>query len=130
MDVRRTEIRIIHGTDADEPDGRTSLRIIAPNRDPAGRATGDLLTLAACRGRHDDFGLTSGVHDTIGLIERIERMRGPGLALTPTAVAGMDNQWRSDQTIPNLPARASAFHVRSIEDVVDVVHLLRALAGW
>ncbi len=89
------------------------------------RAAGYLLALAARRGRQDYFGLSSGVYDTISLIER---MRGPGLALTPTAVAGMDNQWRSDQTIPNLPARASAFHVRSIEDVVDVVHLLSALA--
>lgn len=96
MDIWWTEIRVIHGADTDEPDRGTGLRIVAPNRDPASRAAGDLLTLAARRGRHDDFGLTSGVHDTIGLIERIERMRGPGLALTPTAVAGMDNQWRSD----------------------------------
>ena len=88
------------------------MRVVAPNRDPAGRAAGDLLTLAARRGRQDDFGLTSGVHDTIGLIERIERMRGPCRALTPTAMAGMDNQWRSDQKISELPARAPAFHVR------------------
>ena len=33
------------------------------------------------RGRHDDFGLTGGVHDTIGFIESVERMRGPGLTL-------------------------------------------------
>jgi hypothetical protein len=65
------------------------------------------------------FGLTSGVHDPIGFIEGIERMRGPGLALTPTAVAGMDNQWRSDQTISDLPARASAFHVRLRGGVVQ-----------
>jgi len=91
VDIRRTEIRVIHGADADEPNGVTGLRVVAPNRDPAGRAAGDLLTLAARRGRQDDFGLTSGVHDTIGLIERIERMRGPGLTLTPTAVASVDN---------------------------------------
>ena len=78
MDVWWIEIRVIHGADADKPDGVTGLRVVAPNRDPAGRAAGDLLTLAARRGRQDDFRLTSGVHDTIGLIERIERMRGPG----------------------------------------------------
>jgi hypothetical protein len=111
VDVWRTEIRVIHGADADKSDGVTGLPVVAPNRDPAGRAAGDLLTLAARRGRQEDFGLTSGVHDTIGLIEGIERMRRPGLALTPTAMAGMDNQWRSDQTISDLPARASAFHV-------------------
>jgi hypothetical protein len=125
VDVWWTEIRVIHGADADEPDRGTGLRIVAPNRDPASRAAGDLLTLAARRGRHEDFGLTSGVHDTIGLIKRIERVRGPGLALTPTAVAGMDNQWRSDQTIPNLPARASAFHVRLRR---GVVHQYRSIS--
>jgi len=39
-------------------------------------------------------------------------MRGPGLALAPMTMAGMDDQWGSDQTISDLPARASAFHVR------------------
>src|ERR1700745_1672332 len=52
------------------------------------------------------------MHDAISFIESIERMRGSGLALAPTAMAGMNNQRRSDQTISNLSARASAFHVR------------------
>jgi hypothetical protein len=71
-------------------------QVAVSNRDPAGRPAGDLLTLAARRERREDFGLTSDVHDTIGLIERIERMRDSGLALTPTAMARMDNQWRSE----------------------------------
>ena len=96
MDVRWTEIRVVHSADTDEPDGGTGLRVVAPNRDPAGRASGDLLTLAARRRRHDDFGLTGGVYDSIGLIERVERMRGPGLALAPTAMTGMNDQWRSN----------------------------------
>ena len=112
MDVRWTEIRVVHSADTDEPDGGTRLRVVAPNRDPAGRAAGDLLTLAARRRRRDDFGLTGGVHDTVGLIECVESMGGPGLALAPTAMASMDNQWRSNQTISDLPARASAFHIR------------------
>jgi len=91
MDVRRTEIRVIHGADADKPDGVTSLRVVAPDRDPAGRAAGNLLASAARRGRHDDFGFAGGVHDAIGFIESVERMRGPGLALAPTAMAGMNN---------------------------------------
>ena len=110
VDVRRTEIRVVHGANADEPDGGTGLRVVAPNRDTAGRAAGDLLPLAARRGRHDDFGLTGGVHDTIGFIESVESMRSPGLALAPTAMAGMNNQRCSDQTISDLPAGASAFH--------------------
>ena len=111
MDVWWTEIRVVQSADTDEPDGGTGLRVVAPDRNAAGRAAGDLLTLAARRRRHDDFWLTGGVHDTIRLIERVESMRGSGLALAPTAMASMDNQWRSDQTISDLPARASAFHI-------------------
>jgi hypothetical protein len=39
-------------------------------------------------------------------------MRGPSLALAPTAMAGMNDQWLSDQTISDLPTRTSTFHVR------------------
>src|ERR1700686_297945 len=104
VDVRRTAIRVVEGADADEPDRGTGLRVVAPNRDPAGRAAGNLLTFAARGGRRDDFRLASGVHDTIGLIEGVERMRGPGLALEPMTMAGMGDQWGSDQTISDLPA--------------------------
>lgn len=112
MDVWRTEIRVVQSADTDEPDGGTGLRIVAPNCHPAGGAAGDLLAPAARRGRHDDFGFTGDVHDTIGFIKSVERMRGPGLALAPTAMTGMNDQWSSDQTISDLPARASAFHVQ------------------
>jgi hypothetical protein len=80
VDVRRTEIRVVHSADADEPDGGTGLRVVAPNRDPAGRAAGDVVVPAARRGRHDNFGLTGCVHDTIGFVKSVERMRGPRLA--------------------------------------------------
>ena len=50
MDVRRTTIRVVEGAGADEPDGGTGLRIVAPNRDPAGRAAGDLLALPLAEG--------------------------------------------------------------------------------
>ena len=62
--------------------------------------------------------LAGGVHDLIGLIERVERMRCPGLALTPAAMTGMNDQWRSNQSILDLPASASAFHIVSIEGVI------------
>ena len=118
VDVRRTEIRVVHGANADEPDGGTGLRVVAPNGDPAGRAAGDHLTLAARRGRRNDLRLTGGVYDTIGFIERVERMRCPGLPLAPTAVAGMNNQRSSGQAISDLPARSSTFHVRLHRGVV------------
>jgi hypothetical protein len=112
VDVGRTEIRVVQRANAHEPDGGTGLRVVAPNRDPTGGAAGDLLAPAACRRRHDDFGLTSGVHDTIGFIKSVERMRGSGLALAPTAMTRMNDQWCSDQTKSDLPARASTFHVQ------------------
>ena len=112
MDVWRTEIRAVQSANTDEPDGGTGLRVVAPNRHPAGGAAGDLLAPAARRGRHDDFGFTGDVHDAISFIKSVERMRGPRLALAPTAMTGMNDQWCSDQTISDLPARASAFHVR------------------
>ncbi len=116
VDVGRIKIRVVHGTDANEPDGRTRLRVIAPDCDPAGWAASDFLAPAAGRGRQDDFRLTGGMDNTIGFIEGVERMRGPGLALAPPAMAGMNNQRRSDQTISDLSARASAFHVRLHQD--------------
>jgi hypothetical protein len=39
------------------------------------------------------------VYYTVGFIESVERMRSAGLTLTPTAMASMDNQWRSNQPI-------------------------------
>ena len=112
MNVRRTEIWVVHGADADEPDSGTGLRVIAPDCDPAGWAPGNLLALAARRGRRDEFGLARGVHDTVGFIERIEGVRSAGFALAPTTMAGMNDQWLSDQTISDLPTRTSTFHVR------------------
>ena len=58
------------------------------------------------------------VHDTIRFIKSVERIRGPGLALAPTAMTGMNDQWCSDQTISDLPARASAFHVQLHRGVI------------
>jgi len=86
VNVRRTEIRVVHGADADEPNGGTGLRVV-PNRNPAHRAASNLPTLAARRGRPDEFGLTGRVYDTIGFIESVERMRCACLTLAPRAVA-------------------------------------------
>jgi len=91
VDVRRAKIRVIHRTDAYEPDGVAGLRVVAPNCNPTAWTASDLLTLAARRRCHDNFGLTRNVHDTISLIECIERVRGPGLALAPAAVARVHN---------------------------------------
>jgi hypothetical protein len=60
-------------------------------------------------------------------------MRGAGLTLAPTAMASVDNQWRADQTISDLPARASAFHGwlhqmdRQVLRAIDTVRVESAL---
>ena len=69
VDVRRTPIRIIKCPDADEPDGGSSLRVVAPDGDFAGRTPGYLLTPATGRGRHNDLWLTRDMRDTISLIK-------------------------------------------------------------
>jgi hypothetical protein len=84
-----------------EPDG-----FFPDRRQPcAGVQTryGDLSPpLAAGRGRDDELGLACAVNDTIGLMKRVQRMCRSGLMLTPAAMAGMDDQWRSRQTVPGL----------------------------
>ena len=104
MDVWRTEIGVVHGANADEPDGRAGLRVVAPNRNSAGRTAGNLLASAARRGRQDNFGLTISVHNAIGFIESVERVRGAGLTLAPAAIASVDDQWYSSEPITHLPA--------------------------
>jgi hypothetical protein len=112
VDVRRTLIGIIHSPDTDEPDSGSSLRVIAPDRNLAHCAASDRLTLAAGGGRKNKLGFAGDVHDAIGLIKRVHCVRRSGLALAPAAMAGMNDQGWSCQTVPNLSARASPFHIQ------------------
>jgi hypothetical protein len=132
VNVRRAQIGVVQGADAGEPNSGTGLRVVAPNRDPASRAAGYLLALAARRGCPDEFWLTSGVHDTIGFIESVARMRGAGLALAPTAMTSMNNQGRSDQTISDLSACTSALHawLHQTDCIVGYGHTRRSEAPW
>src|SRR5260370_41988483 len=77
---------------------------------PAGGAARDLLASSACRRRIDDLRLARGVHDSIRLVEGVERVGCTGLALAPATVAGVDDERRARQSIPDLAASASAFH--------------------
>ena len=112
MDVWWTEVRVVHGADADKPDRRAGLRVVAPNGNSAGRASSDLLAFTARGRRDDDLRLTGGVHDTVGFIERVECVPSPGLAPAPAAMAGMNDQWCSGHRYRDSTARASVFPVR------------------
>jgi hypothetical protein len=48
--------------------------------------------------------------DPIGFVDGVQRVHAPGLSLTPAAMARMDNHWLPGQSIPHVPAGASAFH--------------------
>src|SRR5262249_45469362 len=102
----------VHRADPDEADGGTGLRVVAPHRDLAGWAARDPLALAARRGRRDELWFARDVLDAIGLVERIERMHGAGLALAPAAMTGVDDQRPPGRAIAALRAGASAFHAR------------------
>src|SRR5882672_7742304 len=110
MDIRRTQARIVHGADAHEAHGRTSFRIIAPDRDLADRAARDALALAARRRRVDQLGLRLEMFDAIRLVDRVQRMHRAGLALAPGAMTGMHDQRLAAQAIADVPAGAAAFH--------------------
>jgi len=108
VDVWGASIGIIERANPHEADSGSGLRVVAPDGDLAGGAARDLLASSACRWRIDDLGLARGVHDSIRLVEGVERVGCTGLALAPTTVAGVDDERRAGQSIPDLAASASA----------------------
>jgi hypothetical protein len=110
VDVWGASIGIIERANPHEADSGSGLRVVAPEGNLAGGAARDLLASSACRWRIDDLRLARGVHDSIRLVEGVERVGCAGLALAPATVAGVDNERRAGQSIPDLAASASAFH--------------------
>src|SRR5262249_15705960 len=110
VDVWGASIRIIGRAHPAEADSGPGLRVVAPDSNLAGGAARDLLASSACRWRIDDLWLARGMHDSIRLVEGVERVGCTGLALAPATVAGVDNERRADQSIPDLAASASALH--------------------
>src|SRR5262245_21471797 len=93
-----------------EADSGSGLRVVAPDGNLAAGAARDLLASSACRWRIDHLRLARGMHDSIRLVEGVERVGCTGLALAPATVAGVDNERRAGQSIPDLAASASALH--------------------
>src|SRR5262245_15234152 len=110
VDVWGASIGIIERANPHEADSGSGLRVIAPDCNLAGGAARDLLASSAGRWHIDDLRLARGVHDSIRLVEGVERVRCTGLALAPATVAGVDDERRAGQSIPDLAASASAFH--------------------
>ena len=111
MKLRGKRVRIIQGASADEADFVAGDRVGAPEGDLASRAAGNGLPHAAWARDGDHFRLAGEELYAVGFDHRVHHAGGAGLALAPTAMTGVNDQWFSDQTISDLPARASAFHV-------------------
>ena len=60
----RQTVGLVERADADELHERARARVMAPHRDPAARAARDVLALAACRRRVDQFRFDSEVAST------------------------------------------------------------------
>ena len=85
-------MRLIQCSDADETNRGPSLRVVTPDGYLAGGAARDPLSSAAGRRSVDQLGLAAEVVHPIGLIQRVQRVYGPRLALAPSAVASMNDQ--------------------------------------
>src|SRR5262249_1627576 len=109
MDVGRAAVGIVHAADPHEPHGCAGACVIAPHRNLAFRAARDALAFAAGGRRVDDLRLACRVHDAVGLIHRVERVRRSSLALAPAAMAGMDDHRLAGEAIADVAAGAAAF---------------------
>src|SRR5258708_1513864 len=82
--------------------------VVAPYRDAARRTANDLLSFSTVRRRHDDVGLTLENLDSVGLDERVECERSPGLALAPSAMAAVDPKGPRRHAVANRATGAAA----------------------
>ena len=75
-------------------------------------AASNTLALSTRRRRHHHIGFTDKMCDPVGFVQGVNREGGTSLALTPTAMASVNDERRSAQPIPQLATGASAFHDR------------------
>ena len=108
MDIRRQSIRIIEGAHAYETHLETGPGIMTPHRYLAAGAAGDPLPFAAGRGCEDYFRITAKERNPTRLDHGIQGKRRAALALTPAAVAAMDEQRRGFHLVADLAAVTTA----------------------
>lgn len=109
MYIRRQQVRIVEGANAQEPGDRTGTCVMAPNGHPAFAATRDLLPQATGRGGVNQFRLCCKIGDPVRLDHRVQRERGSGFALTPAAVAAVNYQWLRLEAVADQLAVTAAF---------------------
>src|ERR1700758_2931307 len=92
---------------------------MAPDRHVTDRATGDFLPLSALRRRYHDLGRASEKLHAVGFDHRIQRKRCPRFALTPAAVAAVDEHGAAAHAIPYRSASTPTVQ----QEVTHDVHL-------
>lgn len=97
MDVGRNSGRFIKCSDTNKPheiaDATKHDQIVAPDGNLALRAAGDFLFLATWGGYSDVHDVSLEELHAIGFNQRIHRKSRPALALAPTAMAAVNNEW-------------------------------------
>src|ERR1019366_5812639 len=108
LNVGRHSIWLVEGSHSHEAYGIPCAPVVAPKRDAAGRAYGNLLPLAAQARRGDNHNFTGQYLDAIRFDHRVERERRSGLMLAPATMAAMNKKRPAAHAIAYMAAGASA----------------------
>src|SRR6266480_58615 len=108
VDVRWQEVRCVERSDADKANRATASCVVAPDRDAAPGAAGDLLALAAVGRRVDDLDLALEQLDAVGFDHRVQREGSAALTLAPAAVAAVNEKGLRRHPVAHKTARTTA----------------------
>src|SRR5205809_4198582 len=108
VDVRWQEVRCVERSDADKANRATASCVVAPDRDAAPGAAGDLLALAAVGRRVDDLDLTLEQLNAVGFDHGVQREGSAALALAPAAVAAVNEKRLRRHSVAHKTARTTA----------------------
>src|SRR5690606_3327410 len=108
VDVGREAGRLVERADTNEAELRPHRRIVAPQGDPAARASQEGLGPAAGARHRDGLGKTGQRLDAVGFDQGVEREGAAAQALAFAAVTGMDEEGAAHPEA-NLAAGAAAF---------------------
>lgn len=110
MYVRREKLRRIKRADTHKADQTPRSRIVTPERDPTLRAAENLLASATVGGRLHFFDRAAYLRKAITFYHRVQSKRRATLALTPSAVAAIDEHRCVFHTVTNVLAGTAALY--------------------
>ncbi len=92
VDIGWQSVRVVQCSYANELDYRSSASVVAPEGYSARRAASNRLSQAAIGGRVNQLWLDTKIRDPVRFYHCVQGERGTRFALTPSAVAAMDEQ--------------------------------------